>query len=169
VNFSRGVLDKLSDEQVLQKLKLIKKVSENYTGIDRDLRVKTFKNINEIFEYYYDIKLEYLQKRKDHLINKITSDIKFDVSKYLFIKAITEDQLIINKRKKIDIEKDLNEEKFDKIITRDSNYDYLLGMSISSLTIERMNKLMADIKAKKVELDKIKSQTLEMMWTEDLK
>ena len=63
----------------------------------------------------------------------------------------------------------MNEKRFDKIIIRDGNYDYLLGMSINSLTEERMQKLMEQIKNKKAELDLIKSQTIEQMWLTDLK
>lgn len=167
VSFNRGVIDKLTDDKLLDKLKLIKKVTENYTAIDEDLRVKVFENVNDIFWYYIDVKKRYLQKRKDYLINKISEEIRIDVSRYIFIQMITEDKLIINKRKKVDIEVDLD--KVEKILKQDNSYSYLLNMPVISLTEERMDKLMDSIKDKKVELDLIKSQTIEQTWIRDLK
>jgi len=79
---------------------------------------------------------------------------------------IVDDKLIINKRKKVDIEKDLD--NVEKIITRDGNYNYLLNLSIGTLTKEKMEALMKEIKDKKAELDLIKSQTVEQMWLNDL-
>jgi DNA topoisomerase-2 len=166
VNFNRGVLDKLSDEKVLQKLKLVKTISETYTAIDETLKVKVFGNVKEIIEYYIDVKMRYMQKRKDYIIEKIQDDIRMDISKYTFIKLIVDDELVISKRKKVDIEKDLN--THEKIIKRDGNYDYLLNMSIGSLTYERMKKLMAVIKSQNSELKKAQKQTLQNMWLEDL-
>lgn len=66
----------------------------------------------------------------------------------------------------MDIVKDL--EPHEKIIKRDSNYDYLLNLSIGSLTVERMDKLLADIKAKNEELSTVKAQTVEQMWLSDI-
>ena len=168
VNFNRNVIDKLTDTQILTKLKLIKTVSELYIAMDENLKVRVFDGVKEIMDYYIDVKMRYMQKRKDYVIEKIQNDIKLDASKYLFIKAITEDELIISKRKKAEVEKDLTDDKFEKIITRDGNYDYLLNLSIGSLTIERMKKLMDSIKAQNVTLKKVQLQSLEDMWLEDI-
>ena len=159
VNFIRGVLDKLDDDKLLEKLK-------NYTAIDEHLKVKTFESAKEIIDYYIDVKKRYLQKRKDYLINKVSREIRVDVSRYMFIQMIVTDELIINKRKKANIETDL--EGIGKIIKQDDSYNYLLNMPVVSLTEERMNKLLESIKNKKEELDLIKNQTLNKMWLKDL-
>ncbi len=167
VNFAGADLKKWSDAQLLEKLKLTKKVSELYNVLDADNRVQTFLNVQEIFDYYTQIKMEYLDKRKTYLIETLDDEIRYDFSKYIFIKNIVEDTLLINKRKKEDIVKDI--EKINDILLKDNSYDYLLNMSIQSLTEERMNKLLQDIKSKKLVLDKTKKTTLEDMWLEDLK
>jgi DNA topoisomerase-2 len=166
VSFNRGVLDKLTDDQLLDKLKLVKTVTENYTAIDADNRVKVFTGPKEIIDYYYNVKIDFLQKRIDHIITKIQSEIRKMVSVYLFIQAITEDKLIINKRKKTEIVEDL--ENFPKIQKEDDSYDYLLRMPIHSLTKEKMDELMAKIKDKKQELDYYKTTTPETEWSKDL-
>lgn len=167
VTMSPSDLSKFTDDELLQKFKLIKKVSENYTCVDENNRVKVFQNTEEILRSYIEIKLEYLQKRKDHQLQKFEDDIKIEFSKYLFIKNIVENTLIINKRKKDDIVKDL--EKIDNIIKKDNSYDYLLNMGIMSLTEERMDKLQEDIKSKKAELDKLKNTDIKDIWLDELK
>jgi len=167
LTFKKDILEKYDDDKLLDKLKLIKRISENYTAIDEENKVRTFSGVKEIIDYYIDIKKEYLGLRKSHLIRKLSRDIRVLVSKYLFIKAVVEDELKINKRKKKDIEKDL--ERFDKIVKVEDKYDYLLNMNIMSLTEERMQKLLNDIKEMKKELDRIKEISIENMWLEDLK
>jgi len=167
IHFKIADLKKLSDEQLLNKLGLVKKLSENYSAIDEDNKVKVFKDPNEIFWYYYDVKLNYLQKRKDYITQKEIKQLHIDISKYVFIKKIVDEELIINKRKKLDIEKDL--EKIDKIIKKDNSYNYLLNMPVLSLSIESLNKLSESIKLKKQEIDIIKGTTISDMWLNDLK
>jgi DNA topoisomerase-2 len=166
VQFNRKYLDSLSDEKLIELLKLKKKVSENYTVMSEKNTVEVFDSVNDILWEYIRVKKEYLQKRKDYMIQDLSNKIRLDVSKYIFIKSIVEDKLIINKRKTEDIIEDLK--KIDKIIPRDNSYDYLLGMSIQSLTEERLNQLMNKIKTQKGELDKIKNQSIEEMWLEEL-
>jgi len=167
VSMSPIDLTKFSDEDLLQKFKLVKRVSENYTCLDENNRIKIFENVEEILKSFVKIKLEYLQKRKDYQLSKFEDDIKLDFSKFLFIKNIVENTLIINKRKKDDIVKDL--EKIENIIKKDNSYDYLLNLNILSLTEERMNKLQEDIKSKKSELDKLKNTDIKDIWLEELK
>lgn len=155
-----------SDEEILDKLKLVKKVTENYTVIDENNKIQVFSSIEEILNYYIKIKLEYLEKRKSYQIEKIDEEIRLDFSKYLFIKNIIDGKLKINKRKKQDIEADL--EKIQNIIKKGGNYDYLLNMNILSLTEERTKKLEADIKVKKSNLDNLKQKTIETIWKEEL-
>lgn len=160
------ILKTWDDETLLTKLKLIKKVTENYTVINEENKIEVHDDVESLIKKYIKIKLQFLEKRKDHLIKKLDSEIRYDYSKYLFIKMITNDELKINKRKKQVIEKDL--EKVKKILTKDGSYDYLLNMAIASLTKERMARLQESIKDKKATLDALKNKTLEDIWMEDL-
>lgn len=159
-------LKEWDDDTLLNKLKLIKKVSENYTCMNELNKIQVFENASEILKRYVDIKLDFLQKRKDYQIETLSSDIKFDFSKYLFIKNIVENKLIINKRKKSDIEIDMD--KIENILRKDGSFDYLLNMNILSLTEERMQKLQDDIKSKKDQLDALTKQDIKDIWLEEL-
>jgi len=166
VNIPSKSLKSWSDNDVLAKLKLVKTVTENYTVITEENKIAVYESAEEVLDHYIGVKVQYMQKRKEHLCSSLEADIKFDFSKYLFIKMIVSDELIINKRKKADIVKDL--EKVPDILPRDDSYDYLLGMSISSLTEERMKKLEQDRKNKEAELKKLIKTTPEAIWVGDI-
>jgi len=167
VQFNRKYLDSLSDEKIIDILKLKKKVTENYTVMDQFNVVRTFESIGEIFDEYYNVKIDYLHKRKEYLLKTITQEIRVSVSKYMFIKAIQDGTLIITKRPTEDIIADLD--KMDKVIKLDDGYDYLLNMSIRSLTKERMQKLLETIKKLKLDLDTLNKTSVQKMWLNELK
>jgi DNA topoisomerase-2 len=154
------------DEMLLSKLKLIKKVSENYTCMNENNKIEVFDDIYDIIKRYIKIKLNFLNRRKDYLIKSIEDDIRLDFSKYTFIKKIVDEDLIISKRKKSDIEIDL--EKIPNIIKKEDSFDYLLNMNLLSLTEERMKKLEDDIKSKKISLDKLKETEIKDIWIDEL-
>jgi DNA topoisomerase-2 len=166
VSINSKDLASLDDETLLDKLKLIKRITENYTCIDENNKIHVFNSAKEIIDYYIKIKLEYIQKRKTFQISKMISDIKFDFSKYLFIKNIVEEKLKINKRKKEEIENDLC--KIEKILKKDDSYDYLLNLNILSLTKEKMDKLEEDIKMKKSQLDLLSQSTPQTLWSKEI-
>ena len=166
VKFNRNILKEMSDEKIIDTLKLRKKVSENYTVIDENNKVQVFSSIFEIMDNFIEVKNKYLKKRKEYLISKLTQEIKEDVSRYVFIKSIVQGTLTINNRPIADIEEDIS--KIDKIVKINNSYDYLLNMSVRTLTKERLEKLMNQIKEKKKELDFVRSASIEEMWLADL-
>lgn len=159
-------LKSLSDEEILEKLKLILTITENYTVMDENNKIKTHNSINDVIDHYIVVKLEYMEKRRLHLIQKYTDDAKLNYSKYLFIQNIVDGTLIINKRKKADIIQDL--EKIKNIIPKDGSFDYLLQMPILSCTEERLDKLRTEINNLYNEVKRLKNEKPENMWKEEL-
>ena len=162
----------MTDEKLIELLKLKKKITENYTVMTEKNTVRTFDSVNDILWEYIRVKKEYTKKRKSFMIKNISDGIRLDVSRYVFIKSIQNETLVINKRNTEDIINDIK--KIDKIIPKDSGngtgsgYDYLLQMGINSLTKDRMEKLIHQIKSQKAVLDKIKAQTIEEIWLDEL-
>lgn len=48
------------------------------------------------------------------------------------------------------------------------DFEYLVGMPISTLTAERIEELMKQVQTKKVELESLKKKTIQKMWLDDL-
>ncbi|UOK16993.1 DNA topoisomerase II [Vibrio phage phiKT1024] len=166
VSIASKDLKNWSDEELLQKLKLVKTVTENYTVIDENNKIQVYNSPKEIMDKYIEVKMEYMKRRKENNLARLQESILFDQSKYKFIEMIVNDELIVNKRKKSDIEKDLH--KVLDILDRNGSYDYLLNMSISTLTSERMKQLENNIKDNQKRLKELNQKTLEKLWLEDL-
>ena len=167
IKMDRKTMKTMDKNRLLDYLKLRKKITENYTVMTENNTIEVFDSVSDILWRYINVKKKYLQKRKDYMIQELTKNIRELVSKYVFIRSIVDETLVITKRPTEDIINDL--EKMDKIIKVQDSFDYLLGMSIRSLTEERMKKLMQQIKDYKTELDFIKQVTIEDLWLEDLK
>ena len=157
---------KNDDEWIIQKLKLRKTVTENFTVIDENNKVKVYTSAEEVINHYIRIKMEFLQKRKNYLTESTKRDLLQLASKYIFIKGVTENTIIVNKKKKDEIISQLK--TFDKIQTVDNSYDYLLRMPIYSLTVEKLDELLEQIKNKKSELQDIINKSIKDTWTEEI-
>ena len=157
---------KKTDAEIITILKLSKSVTENFTVIDENNKVVVYNSPEEVIDHYIKLKLHFLQKRKDYLIQKTKDDLLILASKYLFIKNIVDENIKVNKVKKADIVTQL--ETYDKIITVDGTYDYLLAMKIYNLTEEKLNELLEQIKENKVKLQEIIDKPIENIWREEI-
>jgi len=166
VNIASKVLKQWTDDDIFTKLKLVQTVTENYTAMDENNKIFVCDNSSDLLDKYIEVKLDHVEKRKMFLLPEMEENIRLDFSKYLFIKMIVDGELIVARRKKAQIETDLD--NVETIIKKGGNYDYLLNMAIQSLTEERMAKLQQDIKTQKSELDKLSKSTPTEIWLEEL-
>ncbi|MCK5536281.1 MAG: hypothetical protein KAI79_05600, partial [Bacteroidales bacterium] len=111
-------------------------------------------------------RMDYYHKRKEMRIADITYDIKYNASKYFFVKGVIDKSIILPKRTKEQIYKNLD--TTDGIMRHEDSYSYLLNMPIVSMTDEQMDKLLKKIKTLKEELEFIKKQTVEEAWLIDI-
>jgi DNA topoisomerase-2 len=156
----------LEDDEILEKLKLIKKVTENFTVIDETNRIKMYKSPEEVINHYIKIKLQYLNKRKEYILNKIDEDIKFNNSKFVFISKVLDGSIIINNKNKQQIIEQI--EKILEIIKVDNSYEYLLRMQIFTLTKEKIEELKNKIQSLKNEKETLKNTSIENIWEKEL-
>merc|ERR1712096_173849 len=70
------------------------------------------------------------------------------------------------KKKKDDEEEDDAEDEGGD--ASKSDYDYLLGMNLWSLTFEKVEEIKKDLRAKEEELKELRKKTIEQFWDADL-
>jgi DNA topoisomerase-2 len=157
---------KESDDYIIDKLKLQKKVTENFTVIDENNKVIAYNSPEEVINHYIKIKLEFNQKRKEYQLLTLRKKLNTLASKYIFVKNITENNITINKKKKSEIIEQLN--TIDNIIEDNGSYDYLLNMNIYSLTEEKLQELLKEIKAKKEEFQELSTTSIESIWLKEI-
>lgn len=162
VTVSRSVLADWTDEDVLTKLKLVKKISENYTVMDENNRIRVFDTVYDVLRHYVQVKLDFMGKRKAYKLERLENEISLEESRWWFVSAIVQGELKINKRSKASIEADL--ELMDGIIKHEDSFDYLLNMNIGSLTQERLDRLKKSIATKREERDETRKTSIEDMW-----
>lgn len=156
-----------NERKLYETLHLVKSLPEVLCCIDESNRVKEYNSIYEILDDFITLRLKYYQKRKDWLVDDLKQKLTKLASKYYFVKGVVDGTIIVSKRKKDDVVKQL--EKIDKICKIDGSYDYLLAMQISSLTVEKMEELKKLIEEGKEEYKTVKSTTIQDMWLGDLR
>jgi len=153
------------DNEILEDLRLVKTISENYTCTNENNTIIEFDSDSQILNYFIDVRLKFYNKRKKYLLDKINSDIIVVENKVKFIHAVVADTSIVVNKKKTEIEKYLLLEKYNKI---DDSYDYLLRMPIYSLTSDKINELEKELKHLQKEITSLESKTPKKLWIEDL-
>lgn len=155
-----------SDEEFMTIFKLISSEKENYTSIDENNRVVTFKSAEEIFDSFCRVKLEYTEKRKLFQIQKMRDDLKQQISRARFITAVINEEVIVNNKKKDDIIKQI--EVIDKIIKIEDSYDYLLRMPLYSLTKEKVDEIKVKIKETKESILLLEGTDSKDIWIKEI-
>ena len=156
-NIKKGNLEKL--------LKLNEPVTENLTCLNENGNLIQFNNIDELINYFIEFRLSYYDKRKSFQLNKIKQLINVLNNKARFIQFIINGKLKINNRLKQDISLDLEKLKFDKI---NNSFDYLLNMTIVSLTKERYDQILKEISVNEIEHENIFKSNPKDIYIEDL-
>lgn len=165
IKFTRENLADLDDEALKKLLKLVDSETEFYNTLDEHGKLKIFQNTKDIFDYFMTFRLDFYKKRKDYMISTIERELQILSNRVRFIKMIIDEELIVNKKTKDVLIKELSKLKFDLI---EDSYEYLLRMPISSLTKEMYEKLVQDEKDKKKELIETKKLVPTEMYKEDL-
>jgi DNA topoisomerase-2 len=166
-------LDNLIKGGILEKeLKLIKTFSTNNMYLfGEDLILTKYKEPIDILLDFYDIRLEFYEKRKIYLTKKLESELALLKSKVRFIEEYINGKLDIN-RKTRDYINDLLEKssypKFGYENSEEKSYDYLVRMQIVSLTQEKIVDLNKQKDEKQRQLDYINSKTEKDLWKNDL-
>src|SRR5210317_828575 len=119
----------------------------------------------EILKDFVDIRLEHYNKRKEQLIKVLEVRSKMCGYKSKFVTMVIEGQIVVFKRKKDDLERQLAG-IFPKI---NGNFDYLLNIKTVQYTEECVRELLKESKQAREELEIMKGTSHIDMWKMDIK
>ena len=170
VNFKvilqKSIIDNLSHEDIVKKLKLTSSISTtNMHVFDSDCKIRKIQCPEEIIFRFYQVRKEHFIKRKKYLIKKLTGEFELMDSKIKFIKLVIDEKIIIFNKKKDFIIKQINEYSLVKV---NGDYDYLLDMKLFSLTSEKIEKLVMELEKITTELEKLKRTSISETWNSEL-
>ena len=156
----------IKSNTLLKELKLSKSINTNNMHVFSESLILTkYNNPNDILLDWYDLRLEYYQKRKDFLVKKFTDELIILNNKIRFITEYIEKIIDINRKSKEFITNLLRERDYHQI---EGNFDYLLNLTIYSFTEEKIEALNKQVQNKQAELDYIKNKSDKELWCVDL-
>ncbi|KZT68795.1 type II DNA topoisomerase [Daedalea quercina L-15889] len=189
-------MEKAEAQGLHEFFKLTSKVNTgNMICFDFDAQIKKYSNPEQIIEEFYPKRLLYYQMRKDYMASELETELSRLTNQARFVQMIVNKELVVNNRKKADIVAELRKLDFrpfpkvskakkageteelveindegddDEEEGKDTDFDYLLGMAIWSLTKEKIAKLLAQAKEKEQELLAFLELTPIVLWQKDL-
>ena len=191
LEFMPGILTKweqdTNDYNSLNKIeKELKLSSSKYTNMSNMYlfnekgAINKYNSVIDVMEEFYHTRLVTYQKRRLYQLNQLQLQLNIISAKYKFILEFINDELVIIKRKKIDLYQDLETRNYPKYNSKmemmkstdeDSNmvyYNYLVKMSIDTLTEEKLEELSKEIDSIKVQIDYLENITPHTMWKNEL-
>jgi DNA topoisomerase-2 len=119
----------------------------------------------EIIKEHYELRLEFYQKRKDHMLGKYGDSAKFLGNKRRFIQLVATEAIKVHKMKKDELEAYLESNEFD---LHNDSYDYIIRIPVYNLTKDKVDELDQEIASLKKTITLLKGKTIESMWGDDL-
>lgn len=152
-------------ETTLKLLKLETKMNTNNIHLFNDEKQIHKYTINEILQEYFEKRLCLYSKRKDYLLDQYNHMYTKVSAKIKFLEMIMSDQLIVYKKPKQQIMKELESHKFPKI---ENTYDFLLKLPIHSFTQEQLEKLKKESNNWYQQIQDLEKKTNKDLWIIDL-
>jgi DNA topoisomerase-2 len=156
--------------------------TSNMNLFDAKDKLKKYTHVSDIIDDYYVTRLEMYQTRKSYMIDAIEKLLVVLSNKTRYIKEILDDVIDLRKKSKADVVKMLSERGYVSQTqntdsetetegsgnTNTTGFNYLIKMTMDSVTSENVDKLMKEYQSKQTELENIKNKTIETMWLEEL-
>lgn len=153
-------------KDVLKDLKLRKSFHTSNMHLFHPIKgIYKYSSPEEILKDFVDLRIEHYKKRREHLIKVLEVRSKMCGYKSRFVTMVIEGQIIVFKRKKDDLERQLGG-IFPKI---NGTYDYLLNIKTVQYTEECVRELLRESKQAREELEIMKNTSHIDMWKMDIK
>lgn len=166
IKFKKDVLEELSDIKLDKMLGMTTKIStSNMHLFNSEGVIEKYDTPEDILWDFYEYRLEFYKIRKDNMEKELDKKLKYLMEMMRFIQMVIDEKILVFKRKKDDIVKDLEDNYFIKI---DDTYNHLLGIKIHAFTREKLDELKKQIDDNTIELETLKSKTSNDLWIEDI-
>jgi DNA topoisomerase II len=149
-----------------KNLKLTKNINTTNMHLFHPTKgIRKYASAEEILVDFVEIRLDAYKRRKAHMVKTMTAECELLRNKARFIKMVVEDEIIIFKRKRAEIEGDLVKHKFIKV---DGSFDYLMNIKTYQYTEESIIKMLSGVTDTETKLAQIQKTTVVDMWKTDI-
>ena len=141
--------------------------------------IKKYNNVNEIIDEYYVIRLKLYKTRKEYELNKLKGELLLENTKIRFINDVINENIIIYRKKKEVITKELETHKYPYYVKNelieykknDSNkdkYNYLIKIPLYNFTEEKIIELQDKIDKLTNQYNNLDKKTIHELWLDEL-
>ena len=164
--------DEYGCNKIYKEFKLCKPVSlNNMVLYNTDFKLTRYESPLDIITEFFNYRLVYYSKRKTSLLTKYNHKKDILENKIRFIQEQIDDILVLYKKKKDVLVKELEDNNYLKISKNDEStpdYEYLLSMRMDSVTEEKLNKLKEEFDSITSKINDLESKSNKDLWNEDL-
>jgi DNA topoisomerase-2 len=154
----------------------------NMNMFDANEKLKKYSSAEEIIDDYYGVRLEYYEKRKQHIINALTRELLVLSNRARYITELLDDTIDLRRKTNKMLTALLKERGYDLYTTGasednvsnsgdtddENGYKYLLKLPMDSVSEENVARLLTEKTKKEKELSELGSKSLEQLWRNDL-
>lgn len=137
----------------------------NFHLINNNGTITKYNSAEDILKEFINIRLIFNVKRKEYLINKYNDELLILKNKIKFLEMIMNNEIVVYRKTKLEIEKILDGLDFHKI---ENNYNYLISLPIYSFTKEKIENLSNKFVEVNNALQSIQSKNAKTILLEDL-
>ena len=154
-----------ASEDIEKTLKLTSTLSiTNMNLFNEKEKLTHYTKAHEIIDDFILKRIGYYEVRKLHIINVLEKDLILLENKYKYIQQVLDGSIDLRKKTTDQINKVLEDLKFIKI----DGYNYLIKMTMDSVSIENVETLKKQYETKQKELELIKKTSIEETWMNEL-
>jgi len=165
--------------------------TSNMHLFDANSRISKYGSPEEILDAFHVVRLEFYSKRKALLLKNLRQEQLVLSNKARFVEEVCKGKLVVSNRKRTEILSDLQRRGYDlvdkakKAVKDDDDeealdedatdaqlakgFDYLLGMKIWNLTMEKVLQLQNELAEKVRAVDELEKRSPTDIWQEDLR
>ena len=163
--------DKLAEYSTTELEKILKlTTTESITNMylfDADSKLHKYHSIEEIIHDFYNVRIAFYTKRKEHLIKELQYLLIKLTNRAKYIQSILNEEIDLRRKTNQQVELMLETSNFERW-GPEMDYVYLTKMPMNSVTNENVSKILQECNKYQDELYQIQNTTINQMWMIDL-
>ena len=164
VNIQIQLQNQMDDIEKTLKLTTTLSIS-NMNLFNEKEKLTHYEKPHEIIDDFILKRIGYYEKRKQHIIQVLEKELILLQNKYKYIQQMIDGSIDLRKKTTEQIYTILQDLAYVKI---DDSYNYLIKMTMDSVSIENIETLKKQFESKEKELKLIKKTTIEESWLNEL-
>ena len=173
VVFPRGKLEQLESTTDANGINGVEKLLKLHTTLsttnmhmfDNDCKLHKYKNVHEILQAFYNVRLDIYEKRKQYLLNDMRNKLVKLSNRAKYIQETLAGTIDLRRMKSNAVNELLTNKGYTKI---DDDYKYLIKMPMDSVTEENVAQIMKEKETTEKDIDVLSKTRVQTLWSREL-